>query len=607
MKLSGFHILLINGTIKQTSIGLKQSNSSVLNMINPSSLVLLLAILPVLAVFVFSFGTFFTSEKRNGLGLARVASTTAFAFVVLAIIQRQFFWGQQQLGVVSSLRIGSSFQFELLQDRLSLFWLLVNSAVVTQILWFDTNLKRGRYCLSAILILALFAVMQLIVVTNDARWQWMLISLSNWLLYANLAQFTSSDETHSRPTQSVIFLTVADLFWMLGLLGIYLVTGSLDISLVTSEGLFVDASDSATSLLITSVMSLFISLIIRCGFFPVMIWTNDFISSRTSHAMLWAFPISIGGYLLFRWLPILTLFSEPLTLLIGFGALSAVLLAVSALFQSDIKQRQRLGSVLISFAVIGVAADPALWPQMAALFAGTILFMITLSYQQTAEKSVLNWGLLLILLCGTFGVEAVFREMGASGGANAAEIPPVMYPLLVITMGLFLYGSFQQFHVRGEKVEEEPIQQTNNLFWGLSLLILFQAVPFFLSPETQYELLIPLSMIILLAVSISISLSIESMGGLNSFELGSLVKLCKEDYYLPIIVKRGIAIPIKIGALFIHFIDQYLVQGLMIQIPNWLMKEIRETSQEIETNNTKLTQCRAILMVTVILILAVWL
>ncbi|MBT5020932.1 MAG: hypothetical protein HON04_19545 [Planctomicrobium sp.] len=386
-----------------------------------------------------------------------------------------------------------------------------------------------------------------------------------------------------------------------------MVTGSLDISLLTTEGLFVEASGSATSLLITSVMSLFISLIIRCGFFPAMIWTNDFIYSRTSHAMLWAFPISIGGYLLFRWLPILTLFDEPLTLLIGFGALSAVLLAVSALFQSETKQRQRLGSVLIAFAVIGVAADPALWPQMAALFAGTILFMITLSYQQTSEKSALKWGLLLLLLCGTFGVEAMLQVMGASGNGTGAEVPPVMFPLLVITMGLFLYGVFQQIHQRGEKAEEEPTQKTGNFVWGLSLLVLFQTVPFFLSPETQFEFLFPLSMTVLVVISISISISIQSMGGLNSFELGSLVKLCKEDYYIPLIVKRGIAIPIKIGALFIHFVDLYLVQGLLIKIPNWLMKEIGETTQEIEENSTALTQCRAILMVTVVLILAVWL
>lgn len=576
-------------------------------MIEPSALAFFSAIVPLVAVVSQTIQTICLPTQPRGTSFAKMAAVASLLCGVVAVARAQFFSTEATFGAATDVQIGHSISITFFDDRLTLFWLVLNSLVVCQLLW---QQSKGACRTTVGLWLVLLSAMQAVVLVNNAQFQWTLLSLTNWLFYSVQIRAHSHSESEKYSMQPIIFLTVADMFWMLGLLGVYLITGTLEITLLTRESSYLNLSDSATALLITSVMSLFVSLVIRFGFFPMMTWTNHCIISRTSLALLWVCPISLSGYLLFRWLPVLSQFGEALTLTIGLAALSAVLLAVSAMFRARRIQLQRLGSVLIAFAVIGVAKNFELWPQMAALMAGAIVLMVTLSQSRSTSTAAGDRltliAIVVVLLCGTSGLEPVLRSMAFSSSDPAIKTPPVMLPLLVLTLGVFLFGLFQHFQEEAADLDDATADLDVNRLWGLFTLVALQAVPFFLSPQTEYELVLPIWVASIVVTSLLISNYVLSLGKLTTQELNSLVKLCREDYYVGKVIDRGLTTPIRIGALFIHLIDNFLIRGLLVRLPRLLINEAHNASHEQQTLQTPIAQTRLIIFTLAILLLSIW-
>jgi formate hydrogenlyase subunit 3/multisubunit Na+/H+ antiporter MnhD subunit len=275
------------------------------------------AILPLFAGIVLICGRIVLPKEQTGLSLAKIASIGSFTFAGIAAIQMQWESGPgSALQAVSQVVISSEFHITLLHDRLSLCWLILNAGVASLILLSLSNRNSNDSNLGAkvIAIVLMLAVSQGIVLLSNGLIQWMLIALSSWLLLTICFLHDEEFSDGSRFNQLLITLTIADCFWMLGLIGIYFVSGTLQIPRLSEPDAFATLSDAATALMTTSVISLLISLVIRFGLFPMMTWSNGLTTDQLPLACLLAFPISIGGFLLMRWLPMISLFPEPRTL-----------------------------------------------------------------------------------------------------------------------------------------------------------------------------------------------------------------------------------------------------------------------------------------------------
>lgn len=585
-------------------------------MLSPQILVLMSAILPLFAGIVLICGRIVLPRDQSGISLARIASTGSFAFAGIAAIQIQWRNGvANALQSVSQVVFSSEFYVTLLHDRLSLCWLILNAGVASLSLLSLSNRKPTSSNLGSkvIAIILMLAVSQGIVLLSNGLFQWMLIALSNWLLLTICFLDDEVSADKSRFHQMLITLTVADCFWMLGLIGIYFVSGTLQIPLLSEPDAFATLSDAATALMTTSVISLLISLVIRFGLFPMMTWSNRLTSSPLPLSCLLAFPVSIGGFLLIRWLPMISLFPEPRTLLIGIAALSAVLLSLSALFQQGLKRLLRLTSVPVAFAAIGIAADPLLWPQVTALFAGAIVVAVTFSIaHQVGSSSLqlrLQWGTILLLLLGTGGIESVLQSVRSTGAEEAAvQIPSVMLPLLVLSLGLFIFG-WKDF-IRPFENHEHIIVTRSRLaclLTGLFLLACVSCLPFFLRPREPFQFPIPY---ITLAVSIIAGVIAKTWRPMTKSatpELHSLFLLCQNDFHLETIIDRGITIPIEIAAALVHIFDEYTLKWFSKILPTKLTREINESSSLIDDTETPTGHAGLILTATIILITVAYL
>ncbi len=550
------------------------------------------------------------------LSVARLASAVSFVFLFMAAAAVQF-----QRSTEEIFRNFSFIQFEngqslvFLHDPLSLFWLLLTSGLMSLFLFRNRSSSEAEESAEGLsCFLGLLLVSHFLFLSCDGLTQWLLLGLSNWL-FVGLVLLHSKTSDPVR-AQILVSLTVADLFWMLGLLGIYFITGTFQIPFLTEPGAFEGLSELATALMTTSVLSLMVALVVRLGMFPLMTWSSDCLKSEWRTVSLLIFPVSLGGFLLFRWYPVLTVFPEPRTLLIGLAGLSAVLLPLSGLFYEGRSRMIRMMSVPVSFVAIGVAAEPQLWPQMAALFAGTMILTVTFLLTEDQAPHPLRvgikWGMVVILLCGTTGVEAVLQALRTSGETASIHVPPVMIPLMVLSLGLFVFGVRNVLAPRPEELGEHSSEgRTPILAVGCLMLVCVSFVPFilspaFVSPFSSFRFLAPIITVPVVASGIFISMKLHKQTQGATPELGSLVRLCKNDYYLETILERGVVIPLEIVSSLTHLFDKFVLRGLMNLLPDWGQREVSETSQLIEEDNSHSLQVGYMLLATAVLVVVVF-
>src|SRR5690606_25708709 len=112
---------------------------------------------------------------------------------------------------------------------------------------------------------------------------------------------------------------------------------------------------------------LLISLLLRCGLFPLMGWVGEMAISPRDVVWLIGFPLGMGLYLLLQWHPLLTNAAEQRTLTAGLAALSTLLLGVMAFTRKTRAKRIiRVAGALMAFVWLGLSAFPPAAPQMAA-------------------------------------------------------------------------------------------------------------------------------------------------------------------------------------------------------------------------------------------------
>ncbi len=564
----------------------------------------------VTGIFLLCVSSFLHFQSIQKLLIARVVSINSFVFSLSATGLFQFQDSTEDiLSHFSVFQIGGGHSQILFHDPLCLFWIVLSSGVTSFILLrmkasADVHLSTG----GLVCLLSLLCISQIAFLASDGLIQWMLLGLTNWLFTGFV--LLSSAKEHSLRPRVLINLTLSDFFWMLGLLGIYFITGTLQIPFLTQPGAFNGLSELATALLTTAILSLLASLVIRLGMFPMMTWSNDCLKSELGTLSLLIFPTFIGGFLFLRWQPLLTIFPEPRTLLIGLSGLSAILLPISGLFLKGRKRLVRLMSVPIAFVAIGVAADPRLWPQLAALFAGSLILSTTLLF--TDEKHPhrnsigMKWAMIVLLLCGTTGIEAVFQALLAGSGDSSVHIPPVMLPLMVLSLGLFVFGLKEVIAPQIEKNEQTThTKVTMGLLLGVFAMGCVSLAPFFLVSGSSFVFLPPLISVPVVAGAVLVSIKLPAQSSTATPELGSLVRICLNDYYLETILERGIVIPLETAASLMHLFDKYVLQTVMTLLPGWFQREVSETSQLIEQDNSTARQVRLMVWTTVVLIVVV--
>lgn len=471
-------------------------------------------------------------------------------------------------------------------------WLFMNS-ISTGLLTFGMRRKQGSsHRLQMAPLFCLFTVANAIVITDDLRWQWFLLGLSNWIVYACVFPRHSHAENLPNSRQMVIYLTLADSFWMMGLLGMSLMSSSSRIGdiLLTTESF--RENPAAIGLLTTSAVSMLISIAIRLAFFPMMSWTRNVPQSAESLICLLAFPISLGGFLYFRWNSILLFSPEPATLLLGIAGLSALLLTLTALFQTGLQRRFRLGSLPLTLAILGVAIRPELSPQMVSLFCGGIIFTSTLILSGSTPFSGMRsahwftWIFGGLLWCSTFGSEVIFRTLfqATSTDTNGVDVPNVMLPLMVLSLGLFAYGLYECL----KETTPEPTHKTNwgSLAIGSLAMLTILSFPFLLAGSHSYQFQFPIISVAVLITGALVA-NLTTARDLDSPpELSSLSKLCSNEYHLETILDRGIVIPIEIAAALAHFFDRYILKSVLVTIPEWIQKEVIDSTQLMENGST---------------------
>lgn len=573
-------------------------------------LLMMAAITPTLAGFVLVFSCILSRNGQSGRSLAKIASISALAFGLIASILMYFSQGNPPPSVLSVVPLFSGVKLILLHDRLAVFWLTLNAAVVSQILLFSnlftTTSKTDNQRIACFVLL--FAVSQWTVLLSDGKAQWGLLLLGNWLLCTTL--FLSP---HKRfPRQLLIWLTIADLFWMLGLMGIFILAGNLHVPFLGQPGSIMLPSDAAAALLSTSIVSMLLSILIRLGMFPFMTAASDLQSAEENLAPLIAFPLCGGGFCLFRWGAVLTTVPEPRTMLIGVAGLSAVLLAVSALFQTGTRKAERLISVLVALIVIGFALNPETWPQSLGCLGGAILLATTLAISHPSGGSRLVVSLvtamMLILLCGSSGFETIFWSVLNFDSTSAeVQIPRVMLPLLVLATGLFIFGVLTMLTEDSIPSDLHRIPRFGPPFFGCVCLLVLSVSPMFLKPEVSYRLQFPVIMFMIVACCMLLVKTFSATQQLTTPELGALVNLSRQDYDLATLIDRGISLPLEVAAFLTNLFDLFILNGLIKRLSKWGLEEVSESCELIEHELSAGGRAQLIAWTAIVLLISVYL
>lgn len=591
---------------------------------------LLTLLFPVIGAIVLIGWNFVFPINQNRSWIAVFASVATVVFATFVAVM--VFFGDELYGTTvtnSRISIGDELKLIIFQDRMTSCWLLLNGLLALQILLSGMGASASPRAVASrsALTLLMLASSQVVVFQGDALWQWGALALGNWLLFLYIRSTNPESSHNGGEVQLLVFLTLADFFWMLGMVGLYFATGTLEISILTEPTRYANLGTTTNTVLVPAVISLLVSLAIRLGLFPANIWTNAGTISSGAAANLMVFTLGTAGFLLFRWLPILVMFPEPRTLLIGVVGLSAILLSLSALLHTGLKKLLRLASVPLAFAVIGVVTDPRLWPQMASLIAGSIVITISLCVQSSVVPArVRAWGgrvMVAILLCGPFGIEAIFYAIRTGMNGTAVEVPAVMLPLMVFSLGLFVFGIQQVFEPPGPDREEasKPVEDERhdeliprqptfiewlNIPLGIGLLLLACGIPFLFRSIGSYDFLPPYLSVPVAGIALMVGKKLRMQSVSTAPELGSLLRLCSRDYHIATVIDRGIVVPIETAASLIHLFDQFVLPAILRDFPQWLRKEITEISDLIDREASTIFHVGVLCVTFIVLMVAVF-
>ena len=323
---------------------------------------LYLAFIPLLPLATFVllglFGRKYFAKTAGMIGTASLLTSTLLSFVAA----KQYFFEDGKINGAYQKIIAFkytwlefspnvSIDMGIIVDPISVMMLIVVTSVSLMVHVFSLGYMKGEARFAtyyAFLSLFTFSMLGLILSSNifQVYMFWELVGVSSFLL---IGYYFDKPSAVAASKKAFIVTRFADLGFLIGILILGFYGGTMDISLliekltVTSSPAFINittASFLGASMLTWGLTLIFIGGAGKSAMFPLHIWLPDAMEGPTPvSALIHAATMVVAGvYLVARLFPVYSMDETALTIVTYVGAFSALLAAIIACTQTDIKR-----------------------------------------------------------------------------------------------------------------------------------------------------------------------------------------------------------------------------------------------------------------------------
>ncbi len=471
-----------------------------------------------------------------------------------------------------------------------------------------------------------------LVISSDRIWlQWGGIVISGWLLCLILARNEQDQPAFHCAGICLLWFTVADFLGLFAMLYFQQVWFSPSISEMSNYSQLASLSGEQIALTVTGQTYLLVSLLLRCGLFPLMSWTRFAAIGCRDVAWMTVFGVGLSGAMVLKCSQMLNAFDEIHLLLVGLSMLSIVLLGLLAAFGTRGPRRMlTLASIQIAIACIGVSA-PTESMNLAALLAGLsslfLISMLSLSLEQlsSGERSLagLPGSVLLIailLCCGFLGQEQlsvdVWSALWGPSFSPAVLLGTILTGQFLTTFALYRELSRPEIHASVGRQNVTIPHYADLSRWGwiafgilavLGVVVLWGNLFLFQSPEQIRPLVsVPIVMTLLMLIGVvnaGIWPDIPVRKGPTSLRGNVLQRMTQNDYYLPLLIGAITWFPTWSFSLFSRFLDRFVLTAWFHWIPRLLTRQLA-VAANLTDEETSETQASKHLIAAALIMLA---
>ena len=354
---------------------------------NDSSYILLIPLLPLAAFLLLGlFGKKYFSKSAGIIATILLLAATILSFYTAY----QYFFIDGKVNEVYQpitaikytwLRFSDALQIDMgiLLDPISVMMLVVICFVSLMVHIFSLGYMKGEERFAtyySFLGLFTFSMLGLVVASNIFQMYifWELVGVSSFLLIGYYFQKPSAVAASKK---AFIVTRFADLGFLIGILIIGFQTGSLDFTTIiqrltdTQSSQFIvitSASFLGISLLTWALTLIFIGGAGKSAMFPLHIWLPDAMEGPTPvSALIHAATMVVAGvFLVARMFPVFAMDPTSLQIVTWVGATSAIIAAIIACTQTDIKRvlaystMSQIGFMMFSLGVSNYGGESGL-------------------------------------------------------------------------------------------------------------------------------------------------------------------------------------------------------------------------------------------------------
>ena len=452
----------------------------------------ILLFLPLLATLIITFASRQNQKLSAHLSLGAVG--IGFLLSVWLFAQHLLDGSAGSQSTATWLAVGPlQIQFGVRLDSLSILMLLVVTGVGGLIHWYSQAYMAGdkgysRYfaCLSFFTFAMLGVVLSVDFIQMFVFWE--LVGVSSYLLIGFWFEKPAAADASKKA-----FLTnrIGDFGFLLGILMIWGLTETLNFEALKS--LLAANPEMLGGLATIAGLLIFCGAVGKSAQFPLHIWLPDAMEGPTPISALIhaATMVAAGVYMLCRAFPLFT--PEALTVIAWIGGVTALLAALMALQQDDVKRilaystLSQLGYMIMA---IGVHAPAAAMFHLtthaffkALLFLGAGSIILALGHKQgiwqmgglRTRMPTTYWTFLMgtLALCGLFPLSGFFSKDAVL--AAAAEGNAILFGIGIFVVGLTACYMFRLFLVvffgsPRSNTAAQAIESPSTMRWPLVIL-----------------------------------------------------------------------------------------------------------------------------------------
>jgi NADH-quinone oxidoreductase subunit L len=584
----------------------------------------LILVFPLAGFFLISFGKSIMKGQSAGI----VASLTVFAsFILSALIFFSLPEKPQTIHLFNWIQSGSlTIPFSILIDRISIIMLLIITGVGFLIHVYSIGYMKGDEGYSRFFsYLNLFVFFMLILVMASdyvflfAGWEG--VGLCSYLL---IGFWFKNTEYNKAANKAFIMNRIGDLGFLLGIFLMYVTFGS-----TSFENVFTAAGgySSNQGVMVAITMLLFIGAMGKSAQIPLYTWLPDAMAGPTPVSALIhaATMVTAGIYMIVRSNILYSLAPFTLDFIAIIGTATAVLAALIAMVQTDIKKVLAYSTVSqlgYMFVALGAGAyTSSLFHVTTHAFFKALLFLAAGSviHAMSGEQNINRMGGLrkklpityFVFLIGTLAIAGIPPFAGFFSKDEILSKVYLQHPTLFIVLAitsvltaiymfrvffLTFYGTFRGTHDQAHHLHESPPVMTTPLiilailstlggFLGMPAVFgstnkiehfLHESVSFPVAwsqqePTHAFEWILMLTSVIILAIIIILTYrrfaTQQILVSDNEGEQSTSVKLAYRKFYVDELYNSVITKPLNaLSGFFYKSIDTKLIDGFVNSI-----------------------------------------